>query len=516
MIRPVARALLDRFGIDRFRRALDGYTVAGLAQLLGPVGSAALSRSDLDGVRRALPAGERLSTLVSLFLLGRAVTDGAARDALEPLPLDVAVAAGLVEVSGDSVRALVQVRPHAVPGTGPQSWVVSDLGSDVRPGPVAADHVLGVGPAALTLANATVRTPVGRALDVGTGCGIQSLYLSTHASTVTATDISTRALRHAATTAALSGRSWDLRSGSLLDPVADEQFDLVVANPPFVVSPGLRPGHGGHDYRDSGLAGDRLSRVLVGALPDVLAPGGVAQVLANWLIPTDGDWADRVSAWAAGRGCDAWFWQREVADLGAYVGLWLRDTGDLPGSPGWSQRYDAWMDWFAAAGVAAVGMGLVTLWRTDRDPVIVCQDVPQSLDQPIGAHLPDWIARQRWLAVTPDDALLAAPLRRVQGLVRMTEAAAGDRGWRPERQFLRQGHGMRWEVEIDEAIAAVVAGCDGTAPLGLLAGVLAASIGAPATSVVHALLPTVRELVSQGFLIPPPHPLPRAPERAGR
>ena len=174
------------------------------------------------------------------------------------------------------------------------------------------------------------------------------------------------------------------------------------------------------------------------------------------------------------------------------------------------------MDWFAATGVAAVGMGLVTLWRTDRDPVIVCQDVPQSLDQPIGAHLPDWIARQRWLAATPDDALLAAPLRRVQGLVRMTEAAAGDRGWRPERQFLRQGHGMRWEVEIDEAIAAVVAGCDGTAPLGLLAGVLAASIGAPATSVVHALLPTVRELVSQGFLIPPPHPLPRAPERAGR
>ena len=152
LIRPVARALLDRSGIDRFRRALDGYTVAGLAQLLGPVGSAALSRSDLDGVRRALPAGERLSTLVSLFLLGRAVTDGAARDALEPLPLDVAVAAGLVEVSGDSVRALVQVRPHAVPGTGPQSWVVSDLGSDVRPGPMAADHVLGVGPAALTLA----------------------------------------------------------------------------------------------------------------------------------------------------------------------------------------------------------------------------------------------------------------------------------------------------------------------------------------------------------------------------
>jgi methylase of polypeptide subunit release factors len=113
--------------------------------------------------------------------------------------------------------------------------VVSDFGSDVRPGPLAPEHVLGIGTASLTLAQATPRSPVGRALDVGTGSGVQALHLGLHAEHVVATDISPRALRLAATTAALSGQKWDLRPGSLLAPVEGERFELVVANPPFVV-----------------------------------------------------------------------------------------------------------------------------------------------------------------------------------------------------------------------------------------------------------------------------------------
>jgi len=501
---PGSRALLDVGGIDQFRSALAPYTPEAIAEALGPVGCAALSRVDLDGVRRALPAGELISTLITLFLLGGTVTEREARAALGTLPLDAAADAGLVACSTGSVRALLEVSPHQAPAGDPAWWVVSDLGSAVRPGPVAADHVLGVGSAARTLAQATIREPVARAVDIGTGCGIQALHLSTHAQAVTATDISERALRYAATTAALSGRSWDLRSGSLLDPVAGERFDLVVANPPFVVSAGLRPGAGGYEYRDSGLAGDDLCHRLVNALPDVLAPGGVAQLLANWVIPTGEDeWADRVTGWLAGRGCDAWFWQREVADLGEYVTLWLGDAGGRPGTPEWSQRYDQWMDWFAASGVAAVGMGLVTLWQTDREPVIVCEDVPQPLDQPIGAHLPGWISRQRWLATISDADLLATPLRRAGGLRRTEFAVVAADGWRAERLELGQTHGMCWQIEIDEAVASLVAGCDGTAPVQLLCGLLAASIGAALVPVVDALLPTVRELVANGFLEPP-------------
>ena len=54
--------------------------------------------------------------------------------------------------------------------------------------------VLGVGGASTTLAGITVRTPVGSALDLGTGSGIQALHASRHATRVTATDLNPRAL----------------------------------------------------------------------------------------------------------------------------------------------------------------------------------------------------------------------------------------------------------------------------------------------------------------------------------
>lgn len=483
------------------RRALDGFTVPAVHELLGPTGQAAHSQNDLSFVRRVVRAADagRLGGLISLFLLGDEVEEKTARTALAPLSLDAATAAGLIEVSGGQVRARLDVRPYAEADTDVPWWVVSDFGSDVRPGPLAADHVLGIGNASLTLAQATPRDPVGRALDLGTGSGIQALHLGRHASHVVATDISERALRLAATSAALSGQSWDLRAGSLLDPVAGETFDLVVANPPFVVSAGVD----GYEYRDSGLSGDGLCEALLTGLPGVLAPGGTAQLLANWIVPDDGDWQRRLAGWLDGRSCDAWVWQREVAATSEYATLWLRDAGEVLGSPRWNARYDAWLDWFDAAGVVAIGMGLITLWHTDSDdPVLVLEDIPQPVEQPIGRELPAWLARQRWLAAAEDAEVLDRPLRAANDLIRTTDSVSGDDGWTGAGERLRQSHGMRWEAEVDDAIAAVVAASSGTVPLRRVVALLAASLGAAADDVATAVIPVVRDLIGRGFLVP--------------
>jgi SAM-dependent methyltransferase len=405
------------------------------------------------------------------------------------------------------VRAALELRPYreaAAPTdpTPPPWWVLSDLGSDVRPGPLAPDHVLGIGAAALTLAQATPRNPAARALDIGTGCGIQALHLGRHCAAVTATDISRRALRLAATTAALSGQVWRLQAGSLLDPVEDEEFELVVANPPFVLSAGPVAGGQHYDYRDSGMAGDAVSARLVRDLPRVMAPGGTAQLLANWAITPEQEWSERVIGWLPS-GCDAWVWQREIADPGEYVSLWLRDAGEQPGTGRWSARYDEWLDWFAAARIIAVGMGMVTLWRTDRaQPIRVLEDVRQPLAPPLGPAVSAWIESQRWLADRSDDQLLEARLGRAEGLVRARGDLAGPDGWQTTRQLLRQSTGLRWEVEVDDAIAALVAGCSGDVSLGLLLEVLAGTLGAAPGDVRDAALPVVRDLLSRGFLHP--------------
>jgi len=203
--------LLDARAVDQLRRALADYTVDGLHELLGLDGQLALARGDLAGVRRRLRLERSaIADLARLFLLGDATPESSAARALAPLPLGVALAAGLVLKSGPDIRAGFDLRPYSQ-AQGPSWWLISDFGSDVRPGPLRVDHVLGVGLASLTLAQATVRRPIETALDVGTGCGIQALHLSTHAARVTATDISSRALRMARTCADLNDLDWDLR-----------------------------------------------------------------------------------------------------------------------------------------------------------------------------------------------------------------------------------------------------------------------------------------------------------------
>jgi len=475
------------------------YRSAQVAEALGLPGQAALGRGDLGGVERLTRDGSPTETMIRLFLLGQAESRTAVAAALAPVTIEAALSCGLLHEPDGRLRAALDLRPYSEEG-GPDWWVLSDLGAEVRSGPLEAEHVLGIGQAATTLAQATLRDPVGRALDVGTGSGVQALHLARHSQEVVATDISARALRFAAANAVLNGQRWQLRPGSLLEPVAGEQFDLVVCNPPFIVGPGFSAGAGGFTYRDSGFASDAVCHRLVSGLPAVLAPGGTAQLLANWAIAADGDWAARVGSWLPEWGVTAWIWQREVAEPAEYVALWLRDAGLSPDGSDWQQRYHQWLDWFATEAVAAVGMGLITIRRTDAPSRIVAQDVPQPYQQPIGPAISDWLRRQQWLTGME---LEQARLRPAANLVLTTDSLlAGEDGWQPRLSRLRQSEGLRWELEVDDAVAGLVAACSAAVPVGVLFDVLADLRQLDRDEVRRALRPVVHDLIERGFLVP--------------
>ena len=74
---------------------------------------------------------------------------------------------------------------------------------------------------------------------------------------MTATDVSERALAFTAFNAALAAVGPDrleLLAGSLLEPVAGRRFDLIVTNPPFVLTPPAvrEAGLPLMEYRDAG------------------------------------------------------------------------------------------------------------------------------------------------------------------------------------------------------------------------------------------------------------------------
>jgi len=267
----------------------------------------------------------------------------------------------------------------------------------------------------------------------------------------------------------------------------------VVSNPPFVVGPGSTR----YTYRDSGRAGDAVCAELAAAAPTLLTEGGTLQFLANWAHVAGEDWRDRVTGWVAGTGCDAWIVQRELSDPVDYVNLWLRDASE-PFDPA---RAQAWLDWFDALKIEAIGFGVVTLRRAGRaDPLVRAEDLRQGVEPPMGAQVGAWFARQDWLAATPD--VLAARLVRAPG-VRLTQEAGHDGDdWTVDRQVLSIADGLRWSEEVDPVALALLAGADGTVPVREQLAVLAAAFDTPEPVLAAMATPVVRHLVERGFLLP--------------
>ncbi|MFF6907103.1 methyltransferase [Streptomyces sp. NPDC012389] len=476
------------------------FTADGLLDRLGASAYAALARSETVPALRATRGVSPLDTLVRLFLLQRPVPQEQARAAL---PLEECVQDGWVSVEDGLVRATVDVRPYGGPD-GEDWFIVSDLGCAVGGAGGIGSHeegvVLGVGGASTTLASITVRTPVASALDLGTGSGIQALHAAQHATRVTATDLNPRALEFTRLTLALSGAApADLREGSLFEPVGTETFDLIVSNPPFVISPGARL-----TYRDGGMAGDDLCRTLVQQAGDHLNEGGYAQFLANWQHVEGEEWQDRLRSWVPA-GCDAWIVQREVQDVTQYAELWLRDSGDHRSDPeAYAERYEAWLDEFEARGTTAVGFGWITLRRSAAAaagrPSVVVEEWPHAVQQPLGRAVEEHFARQDYLRDQDDAALLAGHFTLATEVVQEQVGLPGAED--PEHVVLRQHRGMMRATKVDAVAAGFAGVCDGSLPAGRILDAIAQLMSEDPVLLRDRTPQAIRLLVEEGFLEP--------------
>ena len=519
-----------------------GWGVEAVAALLGEAADAALRREirlpALRAVRAALAGGAApspVAVLTALFMLGEPVPATALDAALPRTTAAGATAIGLVGEPDESgcVRALIDLRPHeAVDDTGEvRWWVASDLGELVTGRALAPDHVLGVGGAGLTLAGLTPRTRVGTALDLGCGCGIQTLYLLRHAEHVVATDISARALAFTAFNAALAGVSvtgapgaidvdpgadaapetapgtgrLELLRGSLLEPVAGRRFDLIASNPPFVLTPPAvrEAGLPLMEYRD---AGGPILPGLVTGLGEHLEPGATAVMLGNWEHRGAGSWRDAVAAWLP-EGLDAWILERELQDLVEYATMWLRDGGLTPerDPEAFDAALEAWIDDFEARDVRGVGFGYLIVHRPrrPREPWRLLEEVTTSGQGVLGPHIAEVLEVRERLAGLDDDAvadlcpLLAPDVTEERHLI---PGAA-----EPTVILLRQGGGLGRTLQASTAVAALAGVADGELSVGQVASAVAAlsELNAADEAALRAeMVDAARHLLTTGFLRP--------------
>ena len=503
-----------------------GWGVEAVTTLLGEAADAALRREirlpALRSVRASLVAGtdsSPVAVLTALFMLGEPVLATALDAALPRTGAAGAAVIGLVGEPDEAgyVRARVDLRPHeAVDDAGEiRWWVASDLGELVTGRALAPDHVLGIGGAGLTLAGLTPRTRVRNALDLGCGCGIQTLYLLRHAEHVVATDISERALAFTAFNAALAGvcvmgdpdagsggggGRLELLRGSLLEPVAGRRFDLIASNPPFVLTPPAvrEAGLPLMEYRD---AGGPVLPELVAGLREHLEPGAAAVMLGNWEHRDADSWREAVATWIP-EGLDGWVIEREVQDPVEYATMWLRDGGLTPerDAEGFDAALGAWIDDFEVRGVQGVGFGYLIVHRPlrPRDPWRLLEEVTTSGQGVLGHHVAEVLEVRERLAGLDDAAV--ADLRPVLAPDVTEERHLIPGAAEPTVILLRQGGGLGRTIRASTVVAALAGVADGELSVGQIASAVVALTGEDAIGLRAEMVEATRHLITVGFL----------------
>jgi hypothetical protein len=457
-----------------------GYTRDGLRGALGAVGDVIARRGHRPVALRRLEEAGALAVPARLFLLDSDTPVDEVERALGSEPLAALVELRLVEEEAGTLRGTVRLVPQG------DLLIASDLPEEGgRP-----DHVAGVHRPSVTLSDLTIRRPVERALDMGTGCGIQALLAADHAERVVATDVNERALAFAALNAALNGvENVELRAGSFFEPVAGERFGLVVSNPPYVISP-----ESSFLFRDSGLGRDRVSERLVGELPAFLEPGGFGTITGSWV--EEGESLARPLAWLEGSGCDVWLFHTGTEAVLDTAAAWNLDReGD---EEDYADSVDRWLGYFRAEGIERIGYGAFVLRRRDGETWVRTHEFPDRDRQGTAPHVLRLFENADALArLGGEEALLGARLALVPGAVVEMRARHDEDGWE-EDWALGLAEGIPFVAELDRVTASFVGALDGSRPLGELLGDLAAASDEP-ERVRESGLRVARELLELGF-----------------
>ena len=485
--------------LHRLREILERarYTDSGVLEALGVKDFPSIRESDTPLLLRRTNGGTPLETLIRLFLIEVPCALQDIQRAVQPISVETLAGAGLVEITGSSVTTAVKLLPFRnlfLAFDSPRRLQTSNR----------HDYVMGIGSSTLTLATLTVRRHARSTLDLGTGCGTQALLAAPHSDQVLAVDRNPRAVQLATFNARLNGLSnIECREGDFFEPVRGETFDLVVANPPFVISPEQR-----YIYRDGGMEADQVCRSIAHQVPHFLNEGGYCQILCNWVHLQGQDWQGRLAGWFEGSGCDVWVMRSETRDAATYASTWIRHTErDEPEA--FHERFATWMTYYEQLGIEAVSAGVITMRRSSGRPNWYrAEDGPEKMLGPCGESVARGFELRDFLDTVRDDsALLEARLRVSPDLRLHRQSEPSPGGWLDVSTNLHLGRGLAYSGTIDPYVANLVVGCDGRRPLRELLAGTAASLGRSEAEIAPAFCVVVRGLIERGFLLPGHFPM---------
>jgi methylase of polypeptide subunit release factors len=445
---PVADPAAGRVLGEALRRK--GYSEDAVVELLGDEAYSG-DREDIPVFERRL-SSTHLDDILRLFFLQRPVSKQRATDALGAKALEALQATALAEVA-DEVAPRGRILPLG------KLLVASD---DYPPGDEPPDYVAAYTPTSRICEALTPRHRVARALDVGTGSGVQALFAARHARQVVATDVNARALAYTELNAGLNGLdNVECRQGSFFEPVAGETFDLITCNAPYVVSPEKR-----WVYRDAGFEADELSERLVENAAAHLAEDGFATMILSWVADDEEAPDEHALAWTKRSGCDGWILPVWGSDPLEHAATWNVDlAGDGTAFPA---ALDEWTQYLSRLRVRWVTEGAIVLHhrRSGKANTVRVDELDEDDLEDAGDQVRRAFAARARLAELGKQADLLNERLSVASPLDLEREVRPSRRGRAGDAYIHLAAGTASTLAVAPAVLEVVAALDGTRELG--------------------------------------------------
>jgi hypothetical protein len=282
----------------------------------------------------------------------------------------------------------------------------------------------------------------------------------------------------------------------MLQPVSGQTFDLIVCNPPFILTPSK-----GFLYRDNDQLLDGLCRQLARDAPAHLNEGGFYQMFCEWVEIAGQPWEERLSEWVRDNGCDVWILRQYVEEPSQYAVTRLRETA-LKTDAADTAMYDEWLAYYHANQVIAIHGGLIAMRRRSGNNWLSIEEIAGNIQQPFGDLIEQRFANRDFLITQADDGLLLQSRIRLHPETRLQQEKHWENGdWQVRSLRLSLARDLTQTVGIDDQIAEFIAQLDGAHTLQELIDAIIRKVQADPQQVTGECLRSVRFLLERGLLL---------------
>lgn len=433
----------------------------------------------------------RVNLLIRWFWIGSPVEVPAARELIPERILELFLRCGVLTENDGFLTSAVRISPFN------DLLILSDHA--VSPaGPLRNDAVLWPNPTTRLCYNFAMQNPVERTLDLGTGTGVLALAAASHSGRVVATDLNPRAREFCQFNAALHGiTNVEFREGNAFQPVRGERFDLILANPPFFVTPSVR-----RVFSDNDMELDGFCRSLIRQAPEYLTEKGYCQMLLEWVQLKGQPWRDRISEWVAGLGCDVWV---IVTSMKPSIDYALRrvqeDCDEGTQTADRAALTQSWQNYFESKQVEAIYGGLIVMRRREGSSRVRMEEWLSVPGRPFGEFVRRMFESRDALESCSDEELLQARPRLAASARLKQQFARSSEGWTLAGIHLQSGEGLPYSLALQPQVAEFLASCNGGRTLGELADEMAAALSVDPVMVRRESCGIIRQAMDRGMML---------------